>query len=134
MPNDKEPASAITLRQKVEECTQSLQSVYTSGSRVNLILDLFVEFSDAANRASGLTAQLASDATGMSRLEAWQYLLVIAKLTGDSVVVINGEPTLLYQTYEPRSIGKAAQGEGHLIRKRPVTKVAQPRKSALAVA
>ena len=99
----------------VGDCARYLQSIYVSGARTNLIFDLLVKMSDAANRASGLQIKLAAEATGLSEEEAYRCIQAIVSLTGDRIVMQNGERTWLYQNYEPRSIGGAAQGISRLL-------------------
>jgi hypothetical protein len=101
----------------VGDCARFLQSIYVSGARTNLIFDLLVKMNDAANRASGLTIKLAAEATGLSEEEALRCIQGIVSLTGDRIVMENGQRTWLYQNYEPRSIGAAAQGVSRLLPK-----------------
>ena len=101
----------------VGDCARFLQSIYVSGSRANLIFDLLVKMNDAANRASGLTIKLAAEATGLSEEEAYRCIQGIVSLTGDRIGMENGQRTWLYQNYEPRSIGGAAQGVSRLLPK-----------------
>ena len=108
----------------VGDCARFLQSIYISGTRTNLIFDLLVKMSDAANRASGLTMELAAEATGLSEEEAYRCIQAIVSLTGDRIVIENGQRTWLYQNYEPRSIGGAAQGVSRLVPKVVINKEA----------
>jgi len=80
--------------------------------------------SDAANRASGLTIKLAAEATGLSEEEAHRCIQGIVAFTGDPIVIHDGQKTWLYQNYEPRSIGGAAQGISRLLPKVAITAVA----------
>ena len=117
---DDEPVSVSGRQQKqiaVGNCARFLQSIYVSGARPNLIFDLLVKMSDAANRASGLTIKLAAEATGLSEEEAHRCIQGIVAFTGDPIVIRDGQKTWLYQNYEPRSIGGAAQGISRLLPK-----------------
>jgi len=114
---DDEPVSGGQQKQMASDCARYLQSVYLSGARTNLIFDLLVKMSDAANRASGLTIKLAAEATGLSEGEAYRCIQGIVAFTGDPIVIQDGQRTWLYQNYEPRSIGGAAQGIGRLLPK-----------------
>ena len=117
---DDESVSIRHTQQKqlvVGDCARFLQSIYVSGSRTNLIFDLLVKMNDVANRASGLTIAVAAQATGLSEEEAYRCIQGIVSLTGDRIVMENGQRTWLYQNYEPRSIGGAAQGISRLLPK-----------------
>jgi hypothetical protein len=116
---DDETVSVLCSQQKqiAGDCARYLQSVYLSGARTNLIFDLLVKMSDAANRASGLTIKLAAEATGLSEEEAYRCIRGIVSFTGDPIVMQDGQKTWLYQNYEPRSIGGAAQGLARLLPK-----------------
>ena len=117
---DDESVSAGAAQQRQEvigDCARFLQSIYISGARTNLIFELLFNMSDAANRASGLTIKLAAEATGLSEDEAYRCIQGIVSLTGDRIVVENGQRKWLYQNYEPRSIGGAAQGMSRLLPK-----------------
>jgi len=124
---DDESASVGHAQQRqlvVGDCARFLQSIYLSGSRTNLIFDLLVEMSDVANRASGLTIKLAAEYTGLSEEEACRCIQGIVSLTGDRIVMEDGQRTWLYQNYEPRSIGGAAQGVSRLLPKVAFNEVA----------
>lgn len=114
---DEEPVSISGGQQiqTVGNCARYLQSVYHSGARTNLIFDLLVKMSDAANRASGMTIKLAAESTGLSEEEAYRCIRGIVCFTGDPIVVEDGERTWLFQNYEPRSIGGAVQGICRLV-------------------
>ena len=115
----------------VGDCARFLQSIYISGARTNLIFELLFKMSDAANRASGLTIRLAAEATGLSEDEAYRCIQGIVSLTGDRIVMENGQRKWLYQNYEPRSIGGAAQGVSRLLPKVAVSEeVSRSRKRA----
>jgi hypothetical protein len=117
---DDESVSVGPTQQKqqvIGDCARFLQSIYISGARTNLIFELLFKMSDAANRASGLTIKLAAEATGLSEDEAYRCIQGIVSLTGDQIVVENGQRKWLYQNYEPRSIGGAAQGMSRLLPK-----------------
>jgi len=116
---DDESVSVFGNQQKqmAGDCARYLQSVYLSGARTNLIFDLLVKMSDAANGASGLTIKLAAEATGLSEEEAHRCIQGIVSFTGDPIVIREGERTWLYENYEPRSIGGAAQGISRLVPK-----------------
>ncbi len=116
---DEEPVSVSGGQQKqlAGNCARYLQSVYLSGARTNLIFDLLVKMSDAANQAPGLTIKRAAEATGLSEEEAYRCIQGIACFTGDPIVMQDGERTWLYENYEPRSIGGAAQGMSKLLPK-----------------
>ena len=117
---DDESVSVGPTQQRQEvigDCARFLQSIYISGARTNLIFELLFKMSDAANRASGLTIKLAAEATGLSEDEAYRCIQGIVSLTGDQIVVENGQRKWLYQNYEPRSIGGAAQGMSRLLPK-----------------
>jgi hypothetical protein len=116
---DDEPISVSGNQQKqmAGECTRYLQSVYLGGARTNLIFDLLVKMSDAGEQASGLTIKGAAEATGLSVEEAYRCIQGIVCFTGDPIVIQDGEKTWLYQNYEPRSIGGAAQGNSRLLPK-----------------
>lgn len=105
------------MQQAIGDCARFLQSIYISGAKTNLIFELLFKMSDAANRASGMTIKLAAEATGLSEEEAYRCIQGIASLTGDRIVVENGQRKWLYQNYEPRSIGGAAQGFSRLLPK-----------------
>ena len=112
-------------------CARFLQGIYVSGARTNLIFDLLVKMSDAANRASGLTIKLAAEATGLSEEEAHRCIQGIVAFTGDPIVIEDGQKTWLYKNYEPRSIGGAAQGISRLLPKTAINEPAsRPRKRA----
>jgi len=123
---DDESVSVSGSRQKQipGDCARYLQSVYLSGARTNLIFDLLVKMSEAANRASGLTIKLAAEATGLSEEEAYRCIRGIVSFTGDPIVTQDGQKMWLYQNYEPRSIGGAAQGISRLLPKIAVSEVA----------
>ena len=89
-----------------------------------MIFDLLVKMSDAASRASGLTIRLAAEATGLSEEEAYRCIRGIVSFTGDPIVTQDGQKMWLYQNYEPRSIGGAAQGISRLLPKIAVSEVA----------
>jgi len=117
---DDESVSVGAAQQRQEvigDCARFLQSIYISGAKTSLIFELLFNMSDAANRASGLTIKLAAEATGLSEDEAYRCIQGIVSLTGDRIVVENGERKWLYQNYEPRSIGGAAQGMSRLLPK-----------------
>jgi len=80
--------------------------------------------SDAASRASGLTIRLAAEATGLSEEEAYRCIRGIVSFTGDPIVTQDGQKMWLYQNYEPRSIGGAAQGISRLLPKIAISEVA----------
>jgi hypothetical protein len=104
-------------QQAVGDCARFLQSIYIGGAKTNLIFELLFKMSDAANRESGLTIKLAAEATGLSEDEAFRCIQGIVSLTGDRIVIENGQRKWLYQNYEPRSIGGAAQGVSRLLPK-----------------
>ena len=117
---DDESVSVGAAQQRQEvigDCARFLLSIYISGAKTSLIFELLFNMSDAANRASGLTIKLAAEATGLSEDEAYRCIQGIVSLTGDRIVVENGERKWLYQNYEPRSIGGAAQGMSRLLPK-----------------
>jgi hypothetical protein len=116
---DDEPISVSGSHQKqiVGECARYLQSVYLSGARTNLIFDLLVKMSDDGEQESGLGIRAAAEATGLSVEEAYRCIQGIASLTGDPIVIQDGEKTWLHQNYEPRSIGGAAHGNSRLLPK-----------------
>jgi hypothetical protein len=126
--------SGSQQKQRAEgNCARFLQGIYTSGARTNLIFDLLVKMSDAANRASGLTIKLAAEATGLSEEEAHRCIQGIVAFTGDPIVIQDGHKTWLYKNYEPRSVGGAAQGISPLLPKTAIDKAAsRPRKRAAA--
>jgi hypothetical protein len=131
---DDESVSVFDSQQKqlvVGDCARFLQSIYISGTRTNLIFDLLVKMSDAANRASGLTIKVAAEATGLSEEEAHRCIQGIVAFTGDPIVIQDGQKTWLYKNYEPRSIGGAAQGISRLLPKTAIYEAAsRPRKRA----
>jgi hypothetical protein len=127
---DDEPSFSSGGQQKqiAGDCARYLQSIYLSRARTNLIFDLLVKMSDAANRASGLRIKLAAEATGLCEEEAYRCIQAIVSFTGDPIVMQDGERTWLYQNYEPRSIGGAAQGISRLIPKLADKELASPAK------
>jgi hypothetical protein len=118
--------SGSQQQQIAGDCARYLQSVYLSGARTNLIFDLLVKMSDAENRASGLTIKLAAEGTGLTEEEAYRCIQGIASFTGDPIVIQNGERMWLYQNYEPRSIGGAAQALSRLLPKVAANEAASP--------
>jgi len=116
---DEESISVSGNQQKqiAGDCARNLQSVYHGGASTNLIFDLLVKMSDAANQASGITIKLAAEAAGLSEEEAYRCIKGIVSFTGDPIVIKDGEKTWLYRNYEPRSIGGAAQGVSRLLPK-----------------